>query len=191
MYVCMCVYIYIYIYIYIYLCVCVCVSFFLVNKSKCPTECLTDLFSEHRKVGTLFCSVIQLTVVWLYPHCYMMQPPIHSRRLSGLVRNVAYPAVEYTTFANYVCVVEEYYPKFKKKNLCQQNYVKEQGIEWLKKTKSLVSADKKWITDPCVFFVDDTQLTCSIDLNSQNSRFWYYKNCSVIHGVLLSDLKGQ
>lgn len=106
------------------------------------------------------------------------------------MRNVAYPAVEYSTFANDVCVVEEYYTKFKK-NLCQQSCVKEQGTEWLKKTRSLVSAGKKWITEPCVFLSDDTWLTCSIDLNSQNARFWYYENCSVIHGVLLSDLKGQ
>jgi len=95
----------------------------------------------------------------------MMQPHIYSRRLSGLVRNVAYPAVEYSTFANYVCVVVEYYPKFKK-NLCQQSRVKEQDTEWLKKTKSLVSAGKKWITETCVFFLDDTWLICSMDLNS-------------------------
>jgi hypothetical protein len=119
-----------------------------------------------------------------------MQPPIYSRRLSGLVRNLAYSAVEYSTFANYVCVVEEYYHKFKK-NLCQQSRVKEQGTEWLKKTKSLVSAGKKWITEPCVFFLDDTRLTCSMDSDSQNTRFWYYENCIVIHGVLLSDLKGH
>jgi len=42
-----------------------------------------------------------------------------------------------------------------------------------------------------VFFLDDTQLTCSMDLNSQNTRFWYYENCNVIHGVLFSGLKGQ
>jgi hypothetical protein len=47
----------------------------------------------------------------------MMQPPVYSRRLSGLVRNVTYPAAEYSTFANYVCVVEEYYPKLKKKSV--------------------------------------------------------------------------
>jgi hypothetical protein len=46
-----------------------------------------------------------------------MQPPIYSRKLSGLVRNVANSAVEYSIFANYVCVVEEYYRKFKKKSV--------------------------------------------------------------------------
>ena len=87
-----------------FICVCVCVyiyiymSFLLVSKSKCPAECLTDLFSEHRKTGTLLCSVIRLTVMWLYPHCCVMQPPIYRRRLSWLVRSVTYPAVEYRAF---------------------------------------------------------------------------------------------
>jgi hypothetical protein len=75
--------------------------------------------------------------------------------------------------------------------MCQQSRVKEQGTEWLKKTKSLVSAGKKWIAEPSFFFLDGTRLTYSMDLNSQNTRFWYYENSNVIHGVLLSDLKGQ
>ena len=84
----------------------------------------------------------------------------------------------------------EYYLKFKKKILCQQSHLKEQDTEWLKKTKSLVSAGKKWITETCVFFLDDTWLMCSMDLNSHNTRFWYYKNSNVIHGVLLTLQRG-